>query len=122
MAERNFEAAMKRLEEIVKSLEEGEMPLGKSLRVFEEGMQLAGYCSGELEAAEKKAQEFGYHTLILSSLIEGETRDVAKVHCAVLKEVCRTGTSAPRGRKGGDSRSVSAWKGKKGPSVDAVRR
>jgi len=54
MAGKSFEAAMKRLEEIVKSLEGGEMPLGKSLEVFEEGMQLAGFCSGELEAADKK--------------------------------------------------------------------
>ncbi|MBW2709137.1 MAG: exodeoxyribonuclease VII small subunit [Deltaproteobacteria bacterium] len=54
MAEKNFEAAMKRLEVIVQSLEGGEMPLGKSLEVFEEGMRLAGYCSNELETAEKK--------------------------------------------------------------------
>ncbi len=54
MTEKNFEAAMKRLEEIVQSLEGGEMPLRKSLEVFEEGMQLAGYCSNELETAEKK--------------------------------------------------------------------
>jgi len=54
MREKNFEAAIKRLEEIVQSLEGGEMPLGKSLEVFEEGMQLAGYCSSELETAEKK--------------------------------------------------------------------
>ncbi|MCF8128411.1 MAG: glycerate kinase [Deltaproteobacteria bacterium] len=44
-----------------------------------------------LEAAEKKAREFGYNTLILSSLIEGETQDVARVHCAILKEIGRSG-------------------------------
>ena len=44
-----------------------------------------------LEAADKKAKEFGYNTIILSSLIEGETRDVARVHCAILKEISRTG-------------------------------
>jgi len=44
-----------------------------------------------LEAAEKKARDFGYDTLILSSLIEGETRDVARVHCAILREICRSG-------------------------------
>ena len=43
-----------------------------------------------LEAAEKKARTFGYNTLILSSLIEGETRDVARVHCAIAKEVVRS--------------------------------
>jgi len=44
-----------------------------------------------LEAAEKKARELGYDTVILSSLIEGETRDVARVHCAILREICRSG-------------------------------
>jgi glycerate 2-kinase len=44
-----------------------------------------------LEAAEKKARELGYDTLILSSLIEGETRDVARVHCAIAREICRSG-------------------------------
>ncbi|MCD6295083.1 MAG: glycerate kinase [Deltaproteobacteria bacterium] len=44
-----------------------------------------------LEAAEKKAGELGYDTLILSSLIEGETRDVARVHCAIAREICRSG-------------------------------
>ena len=44
-----------------------------------------------LEAAEKKARDLGYDTLILSSLIEGETRDVARVHCAIAREICRSG-------------------------------
>jgi glycerate 2-kinase len=44
-----------------------------------------------LKAAAFKAQELGYHTLILSSLVEGETREVAKVHGAILKEIIRTG-------------------------------
>ena len=54
MKDQSFESALKRLEEIVKSLEGGEMPLGKSLEAFEEGMRLAGYCSDELEAAEER--------------------------------------------------------------------
>ena len=40
--------------QVVQNLEGGEMPLGESLKAFEEGMKLAGYCSNELEAAEKK--------------------------------------------------------------------
>ena len=53
MTEKSFEVAMQRLEEIVQSLEGG-LPLGKSLKVFEEVMQLSDYCSKELETAEKK--------------------------------------------------------------------
>ncbi|MCF8060922.1 MAG: exodeoxyribonuclease VII small subunit [Deltaproteobacteria bacterium] len=54
MAEKTFEDSMKRLEEIVQQLEGGEMPLEDSLRVFEEGMKLAAFCSRKLEEAEKK--------------------------------------------------------------------
>jgi glycerate 2-kinase len=43
-----------------------------------------------MKAARKKAGELGYRTLTLSSLIEGETREVAKVHAAIAKEVVRS--------------------------------
>jgi len=43
-----------------------------------------------IREAKKKAEALGYNTLILSSLIEGETREVAKVHAAVAKEILRT--------------------------------
>jgi len=42
-------------------------------------------------ASASEARQLGYHPLILSSLIEGETRQVAKVHAAIAKEVIRTG-------------------------------
>jgi exodeoxyribonuclease VII small subunit len=54
MAEKKFEEAMERLEEIVQELEGGDLSLGDSLKAFEEGMDLAKLCSRELEAAEKK--------------------------------------------------------------------
>ena len=61
--------------------------------VFRTGLNLiVGSNMQCLEAAERKAQEIGYHTLILSSLVEGETREAAKVHGAILKEIIRTGT------------------------------
>jgi hydroxypyruvate reductase len=44
-----------------------------------------------LEAAEKKAENLGYRTLILSSMVEGETKEVARVHAAVAKEILKTG-------------------------------
>jgi hydroxypyruvate reductase len=49
-----------------------------------------------LKAAEQKAQEYGYKTLILSSSIEGETREVAKVHTAIAKEIRATGNPIPK--------------------------
>ncbi|MBW1782054.1 MAG: exodeoxyribonuclease VII small subunit [Deltaproteobacteria bacterium] len=54
MAEKKFEEAMERLEAIVQGLEGGDLSLGDSMKVFEEGMGLAKFCSEELEAAEKK--------------------------------------------------------------------
>lgn len=42
-------------------------------------------------AAEREAQKLNYHTIILSSMIEGETKEVAKVHTAIAKEILRTG-------------------------------
>jgi glycerate 2-kinase len=44
-----------------------------------------------MKAARQKARQLGYRTLTLSSLIEGETREVAKVHAAIAKEVLLSG-------------------------------
>lgn len=38
-------------------------------------------------AAEAEARRLGYRTMILSTFVEGETRDVARVHAAIAKEV-----------------------------------
>jgi hydroxypyruvate reductase len=44
-----------------------------------------------LEAAGRQATALGYHPLILSSVIEGETREVARVHAAIAKEALASG-------------------------------
>jgi hydroxypyruvate reductase len=44
-----------------------------------------------LDAAARKARELGYRPLLLSSFIEGETREVAKVHAAIAREVSAYG-------------------------------
>ncbi len=43
-----------------------------------------------LEAAAERAKALGYQTLILSSMVEGETREVALVHTAIAKEILKT--------------------------------
>jgi len=48
-----------------------------------------------LEAAKEKAKELGYHTLILSSFVEGEAREVAKIKAAILKEIITFGRPIP---------------------------
>ena len=49
-----FEDAMKRLEEIVKLLEQGDAPLDASMALFEEGTKLARKCTAALDQAEQK--------------------------------------------------------------------
>jgi hydroxypyruvate reductase len=44
-----------------------------------------------IDAAFKQAKLLGYRTLVLSTRIEGETRDVAGVHAAIAKEILATG-------------------------------
>lgn len=56
MAEKKFEAALARLEELVKELEEGELPLEQSLKMFEEGVKLARVCNKRLDEAERTVE------------------------------------------------------------------
>ena len=49
-----FEEALARLEKIVKSLEDGDLPLEESLRLFEEGVSLTRLCAARLEEAQKR--------------------------------------------------------------------
>jgi len=51
-----FEDCLQRLEKIVHDLEKGDVPLEKSLSLFEEGMQLSVTCRKELEQAEGKVE------------------------------------------------------------------
>ncbi|GAK50537.1 glycerate 2-kinase [Candidatus Moduliflexus flocculans] len=48
------------------------------------------------QAAADQARSLGYHALILSSSIAGETRVVANVHAAILKEIVQSGNPLPR--------------------------
>ena len=52
--EMTFEAAIGRLEEIVRELENGAAPLDQSLALFEEGIGLVKLCGNRLDEAEQK--------------------------------------------------------------------
>lgn len=54
--EYTFEQALARLEEIVKGLENGSLPLDKSIELFEEGNALVKLCTQKLDAAEQKVR------------------------------------------------------------------
>ena len=49
-----------------------------------------------LRASEAEASSLGFHTLILSSSIVGETREGARFHSAIAREVISTGNPVPR--------------------------
>jgi exodeoxyribonuclease VII small subunit len=51
-----FEAAIKRLGEIVVTLEKGDLPLEESLRLFEEGVKLSRISQERLDGAQKKVE------------------------------------------------------------------
>lgn len=52
----NFEEAIEELEEIVKELEEGGLPLDKSIDKFSRGIKLIKYCNKKLNETEKKIE------------------------------------------------------------------
>lgn len=54
MAKKTFEQAMKELEEIVREIESGDLPLEKALSKFEQGVKLSKYCTEKLDETEKK--------------------------------------------------------------------
>jgi glycerate 2-kinase len=49
-----------------------------------------------LQAAQEEAEKRGYNSIILSSLFEGETRDVAYFHAAIAKEVLASSNPVER--------------------------
>jgi exodeoxyribonuclease VII small subunit len=51
-----FEEAIKRLEEIVRELESGEIEIEKALTIFEEGTRLAKLCAKKLAGIEKRVE------------------------------------------------------------------
>lgn len=52
--DKDFELSLKKLEQIVRELESGEVGLNESLARFEEGITLYKQCRTTLETAEKK--------------------------------------------------------------------
>ena len=52
----DFEAALGRLETLIAQMEQGKLPLEKSLENFEQGISLVRQCQGALKKAEQKVQ------------------------------------------------------------------
>jgi exodeoxyribonuclease VII small subunit len=57
ITELSFEAALKRLEEIVRKLESGEAPLDESIELYAEGDRLKQQCEARLQAAQARIEK-----------------------------------------------------------------
>ena len=53
---RTFEASLEALEQIVGELEQGDLPLEKSLELFEQGIRLSRECQERLSQAERRIE------------------------------------------------------------------
>lgn len=53
----DFEKSLNDLEELVRKLEQGELPLEESLAAFERGVKLTRSCQQALRAAEQRVQQ-----------------------------------------------------------------
>lgn len=60
IAELSFEAALKRLEEIVRRLESGEAPLDESIELYGEGERLKQQCEARLQAAQARIEKIQF--------------------------------------------------------------
>lgn len=56
MKVKDFESELKKLEEIVSQLEEGDLTLDRAMELFEEGVKISRFCNGKLEEAERKVE------------------------------------------------------------------
>jgi exodeoxyribonuclease VII small subunit len=54
--EKDFESSLRELEQIVQQLEAGDMPLDRSLELFEQGVKLSRQCQKRLDEAERKVE------------------------------------------------------------------
>lgn len=54
---RTFEENMQRLEQIVRAMERGDVPLEESLKLFQEGTQLVQNCGKLLDEAELQVKK-----------------------------------------------------------------
>ena len=53
---KDFESAIAELDTIARTLEQGDLPLEKSLELYERGVQLSRFCHAKLEAAERRIE------------------------------------------------------------------
>jgi exodeoxyribonuclease VII small subunit len=63
-AERSYESAVARVEEIIRRLDSGEAGLRETLELVKEGRELVEYCATELEAVSRGLEELRLEELV----------------------------------------------------------
>ncbi|WP_126174103.1 exodeoxyribonuclease VII small subunit [Altericroceibacterium xinjiangense] len=57
IAEMSFEDALRALEDVVRKLETGEVPLEESISLYERGERLRNHCQARLDAAQARIEK-----------------------------------------------------------------
>ena len=65
-----FEKAIEELEDIIKSLEQGDVPLDDTIELYERGAKLKDFCEKKLEEAEIKIKKINENTKTKEIIIE----------------------------------------------------
>jgi hydroxypyruvate reductase len=73
-----------------------------------------------IEAAAKKARDLGYRTIVLSTTIDGETRDIARMHAAIARETIAHGGRRVCFLSGGETTVTLRGKGLGGRNQEFV--
>ena len=62
-----FEQAIEELETIINRLEEGDVPLDETIKLYEKGSELKDFCEKKLQSAEVKIQKINHQVMIHDS-------------------------------------------------------
>jgi exodeoxyribonuclease VII small subunit len=76
MAREKFEDALEKLEDIVKKMEAGDLPLDEALKSFEEGIKLIRFCQSKLDESERRVEMLlGKEDALQVKRFDGEDSD-----------------------------------------------
>ena len=60
-----FEQAIEELETIINRLEEGDVPLDETIKLYEKGSELKDFCEKKLQSAEVKIQKINQEVFLI---------------------------------------------------------
>lgn len=63
----SFETSLQELEQLVEKLEQGQLPLDESLKLYEQGMETARHCQHQLDQARLVLEKLGQQAALPTS-------------------------------------------------------